>query len=120
MTPNSNPLMRTILLFFSILFAAAGLGQSVEELTKSAYALENEKKYDEAIEVYNKILKKDTSNYHSYVNRALLFDRLDKIQNAYDDYTKAIELQPDSAVAYHYRAILFYRMTYSEEAISNS
>jgi len=50
----------------------------------------------------------------------IIFDRLDKIQNAYDDYTKAIELQPDSAVAYHYRAILFYRMTYSEEAISDN
>src|SRR5262245_16113407 len=106
--------MRTTLLLFLMLFAASGFAQTVEELTKTAYDLENEKKYEEAIEIYSKILRKDTSHYHSYVNRAMLFDRLDKIQNAYDDYTKAIELHPDSAVAYHYRAILYYRMTYSE------
>jgi tetratricopeptide (TPR) repeat protein len=86
--------MRTILLLLSIFFAFGGFAQSAEELTKTAHDLENEKKYEEAIGIYSRILRKDSSHYHSYVNRALLFDRMDKIQNAYDDFTKAIELYP--------------------------
>jgi len=103
--------MRAIIISLFIFSATSGISQSVQELVKQANELEKEKKYNEAIELYNKILKLDTAHYYSYVSRGLLFDKLDKIENAFDDYTKAIAVHSDSALAYHCRAILLYRMT---------
>lgn len=42
------------------------------------------------------------------------------MQKSYDDYSKAISIYPDSALAYHYPAISFYKMLYSDEAIKDN
>lgn len=41
----------------------------------------------------------------AYYNRGLAYENLDKFQNAIDDFTKAIALNPDDASSYLYRGI---------------
>ena len=110
-------LMKYFTLCTLLFFTTNCLAQTVEELLKKAYQLEKDKKNEEALVIYNKILKQDTTHYQGYVSRGFLYNNMDEMQKSYDDYSKAISIHPDSALAYHYRAILMFRMLYSDEAI---
>jgi tetratricopeptide (TPR) repeat protein len=106
------------ILFVIFLFIASNLfAQSARELLDKADKLKEKKKFDEALTIYNRILKDDSTHYHAYLQRGLLFNDMDEMQKSYDDYSKAAAMYPDSALAYHYRAILLFRMLYTEEAI---
>lgn len=106
-----------------ILLFLAGLtthAQTNDELIQKAGQLTSEKKFQEALVILNKVLAKDTLNYKAFISRGLVYNEIDEMQKSYDDLTKAIDIAPDSARGYHYRAILFFRLMYSDEAISDN
>jgi len=109
--------MKFLVLILLICFTTNGFTQTVQNLITKANELSEDKKFDEALVLYNKAVKLDTTHYQAYVRRGFLFNNMDEMQKSYDDYSKAISIQPDSALAYHYRAILLFRMAYSDEAI---
>jgi tetratricopeptide (TPR) repeat protein len=109
--------MRKIFLL-SLLFVTGNLlAQSVKGLLDKAYDLRSAGKHDEAIALYDQVLRKDTINYEAYVYRGLSYYEAGKTQKAYDDYSKAISMYPDSSLAYHHRAILLYAALYTDESI---
>lgn len=87
---------------------------------KQARNLVSEKKFAQAAEIFSQLIKTDSLCYTCYVERGSAYNEIDSLDNAFIDYTKAIELYPDSAEAYHRRGILFYRLRYSEESISDN
>lgn len=109
--------MKYLVLISLICFTSSGFTQTVQSLLDKAYKLSEDKKYKEALALYDRALELDSTHYQAYINRGLLFNNIDEIQKSYDDYSKAIVIHPDSALAYHYRAILFFKMAYSDESI---
>ncbi|MCB9769096.1 MAG: rhomboid family intramembrane serine protease [Candidatus Omnitrophica bacterium] len=66
-------------------------------LGKEAYAAHSEGRYEEALDYYNRIIKKDPYNAWAYSNRADINRRLGKYVDALRDERKAAELDPSYA-----------------------
>ncbi len=60
------------------------LGTSYDELDKT----------EKAIEVYTAAIERFPMDYNLYYNRALVYDKMDQIDNAYADFKRAVEINP--------------------------
>ena len=58
-----------------------------------AYNLSKEKKYDEAIEVYNKVIKSNNKLQLAYYNRGFSYLATKHYDNALWDFNKVMDLQ---------------------------
>ena len=57
--------------------------------------------YEDALRHYESAIKKDNSNGLYYFNRAVVKGKLDKLEQAIDDYTKAIENNPENSYKFN-------------------
>lgn len=63
---------------------------------------------EEAIRVFTDFIRSDPSNVGTYLNRGMAYERINHMQQAIADYSKAIELAPDYAKAYYVRGTLLW------------
>jgi len=63
---------------------------------------------EEAIRVFTESIQLDPSNASAYLNRGMVYERINHIQQAIADFSKAIELAPDYAKAYYVRGTLLW------------
>ncbi len=56
-------------------------------------------------------------DYRSYFGRAGAYQHLEKLDQAIDDYTQAIRLNPGGAMAYHERAVCLARLNQDDRAL---
>ena len=63
---------------------------------------------EEAIGVFTESIQLDHSNASAYLNRGMAYERINHMQQAIADYSKAIELAPDYAKAYYARGTLLW------------
>jgi len=63
---------------------------------------------EEAIRVLTESIRMDSANASSYLNRGMAYERINHLQQAIADYSKAIELVPDYAKAYYVRGTLLW------------
>lgn len=75
------------------------------------------KDYKRAIADYNKTIEINPKFSWPYLNRALVYRRLDKNEEALVDYNKAIELDPNYADAYNSRAWMYCQQKKFETAL---
>lgn len=113
-------MIRKLFLLPLLLFTLQANSQSINELLKKADKLVKEKKHKEALTIYQQAWKKDSTNYDLYMDRGSLYLEMKDPENAFYDFTKAVDLKPDSAQPYHHRAISLYAMMYTEEAIMDN
>lgn len=69
-------------------------------LLKKAIELINQKKFKEAISVLNEIIFIDFLNPLAYFQRGLAYYELKKYDNAINDFSKVISIEPENASAY--------------------
>lgn len=112
--------MKKLLLLPFLISSYLLSAQPVKELITRGQQLLGEKKYIEALDVYNKAFKRDSTKYDVFTGRGTAYFELKEYQKCYDDFSRAIALEPDSALAYHYRANLMYVLNYTEEAIADN
>ena len=84
-------------------------------------ALQNQKNknFDEAIRIYNKILKINPKITLVYYNLGLVYEQIENIKEAKDNYHKAIKIDPGFIFSYNNLGILFQRQGQKENAIKN-
>jgi len=68
-----------------------------------------QKKYASAMDYYNRSLGARSPCLATYLDRGRLQARLGNAAEAFHDYEKAIEHDPELSLAYHERALLFYQ-----------
>ncbi|MDR0738107.1 MAG: tetratricopeptide repeat protein [Prevotellaceae bacterium] len=74
-------------------------------------------KYTQAINVFNLLIKTDTSLYEAYLFRGIAKYNLNDFIGAQSDFSKAIQMNPVYTPAYHYRAITSSRMGKYDDAL---
>lgn len=73
---------------------AIKVAPSAKAYANRAMMLRDEKKYDLAIDYYNKALQMNIVDYESYGNRGNVYLSLNKPELAFQDYRKALSLKP--------------------------
>jgi len=84
-----------------------------------AEKLESEKKYDDALKIYNGLLAKDSSIARYYEKRSGLYYDQSKFQLAANDLSRAMELEPNNAKYYYFMALVMYSSENPTPAINN-
>lgn len=64
------------------IYARRGLARTLMQLNE----------YEQSLEVFNEVIKKEPAFAASYANRGILYDRMGRYSEAVEDYKKAIEL----------------------------
>ena len=76
-------------------------------------------KYPQAINVFNLLIKTDSTLYDAYLFRGIAKYSLNDFIGAQADFSKAIHINPVYTPAYHYRAITHSRLGKYEEALKD-
>ena len=74
-------------------------------------------KYPQAINVFNLLIKTDTTLYEAYLFRGIAKYNLNDFIGAQADFSKAIQMNPVYTPAYHYRAITNSRTGKYDDAL---
>ncbi len=75
--------------------------KEVEKQLAKAVELYDSQKYNEAIALFDKVLKIEPSNATVYYYRAMSFDALNNYQKAIADYKATLKYAPDMVIAYY-------------------
>ena len=89
---------------------------SIAQLELESYKLDNSGKYQDAIEVCNKIIAL-TPSVNAYNNRGLAYSKLGFIDNAIEDYKKAIEIDATASYAYYNLALEYKNKSMYNDAL---
>lgn len=91
----------------------------LEQIIKTANSLSDTKKYNEAIEYYDKAIVLAPNNGLLYCLKAEPLHGLAKYKESIECYDKAIEVEPTCSLAYSRKGSAFYEAGFHEEAIIN-
>jgi len=106
-------------LFFTTCSVASFAVTDTSSVRKNADSLRIEKKYKEAIQLYTDLLNIDSTRGDLYVKRGNTRTWLDLYQDAYNDMSKALALQPDNPEYYIERGRLLMNINIQDDAISD-
>ena len=82
--------------------------ETVDSLLLKGLTAHNKEKYREAVEIYSEILQRDIKNNIMtiiYVHRGMAYYSSGQIENALNDFNRALELDPGNTSARYYRAL---------------
>jgi len=88
-------------------------------LRKAADSLVSNKKNREAERIYTSLLNTDSSRADIYEKRGITLAALSEYQDAFNDLSRALVLQPDNAEYYHQRGGFLMSINMQEDAISD-
>jgi tetratricopeptide (TPR) repeat protein len=76
--------------------------------------------YKNALEIYNNLIEKNDKNPDYYLARAKCFSKMEKMQDAYNDYNMAVKLGNMNSIYYYERGLfLSFFPQFATEAIDN-
>jgi tetratricopeptide (TPR) repeat protein len=93
--------------------------QNNNPVYKKAEKLFNEKKYDEALKIYNQLLDKDSSDADLWSWKGVVLSALKKYEDASRCFNKAVYLAPNDPKEYLHRGCFYLSLNYQDEAIED-
>jgi len=95
--------------------------KEIKQLMAKALELERvQKKYEEAISVYAKLIEIDPNQYIYYFNRGVLYGYLGEIGKAIAEYDRALELNPNHITSRANRSVAYSDRGDLDKAIAES
>ncbi|MBS1233363.1 MAG: repeat-containing protein [Nitrospirae bacterium] len=73
----------------------------------------------EAIRAFASSLELDSSNARAYLNRGMAYERMNNVQQAFEDYSRAIQLLPQDGKLHYIRGMLLWRYGLETEAVED-
>ena len=92
---------------------------AVQSYRKGKDLIDNDQKYEEAIEYLNKAIEKHEAHAEAFELRAYAQDMLGKQDIALADYNTCLEIDPSNPYAYYGRACIYLNMGKTKEAIED-
>lgn len=89
-----------------------------QKLFDKATVAARDKKPDDAVALYNQIVKNDPKDFGAWTELGTFYFRLDKLSPAEEAYNKALEQKPDFAVAQVNLGKLYLKQNQPEKAIT--
>lgn len=99
--------------------AAVDLDPSIDNLGFKAGTLYNLKRYDEALKVYDDILKAQPDNMTALFYRAGVFSDTNRFQNAAEDYSHIIDKGAANAETWNGRAWSYFQLSQLNVALAD-
>lgn len=93
-------------------------GKADPNVAAAELAMTN-KQWDQAIVLYEKVIKADPANVAALVGRSRAYLQTGNAQKALEDANAAVQKKPDSALAYGQRGIVFKVLQKSEDALTD-
>ena len=87
---------RSVFISLIFFFLITSCKQSNETLLNKANELDKKGKHDQAIDIYTKIIKRDTRLQLAYFNRGLTYLKTKNYDKALADFNKIMSLHPNS------------------------
>jgi tetratricopeptide (TPR) repeat protein len=81
--------------------------------------LQNQKRYEEAKQLFRKCIVKNTHYVDAYFNMGYILMQQDSLQKSYNFYDLAVKLQPDNPSAYYDRGVCNELMNKLQDAIAD-
>lgn len=104
------------ILFFLIL---SGCGNYAQKMIDKGYDLEKKGLYEEAIEVYTKVIAIRPDAAIAYNQRGICYYSQGQVDTAISNFQKAIELEPDYSLAYNNLGTAYFAKGEIDKAIEN-
>lgn len=105
-------------LFADYLYTIMKITQKINTLLEQqADTLYKAKRYEEAIFIYDQILKLDSGNARIWNNKGLCFNNLDRHADAISCYDKALNINPKHVLAWCNRGISLMKLNKHEDAL---
>jgi tetratricopeptide (TPR) repeat protein len=111
---------KIVFIFLLLVIFIPGRAQKINELIEKGTELLGREKYDSALLVFNRAWKLDSTNYYVNLNRGRVYFALKDWQGAFEDFSTAIILYPDSIMPYHERGILLLTTMNTDDAIADN
>jgi tetratricopeptide (TPR) repeat protein len=110
---------RTVSIGFIFLLNLGLAFSQADELMSEADGLFAKGKYDEAIEVYGKVLEEDPEKINAYLQRGLAFNITKKYEMAVQDYNKVLSMNPGIPAVLNSRGSMYMKMENYEAAMAD-
>jgi tetratricopeptide (TPR) repeat protein len=111
---------KTVCIILLLALFMPGRAQKIKELIDKGTELLGREKYDSALIIFNRAWKLDSNNYYVNLNRGRVHFAMENWQGAYEDFSTAIGLYPDSIMPYHERGILLLTTMNTDDAIADN
>lgn len=89
----------------------------IEELFLEGARILTLKKFDEALEIFNKVLEIDPNHIKALEARAVIYMQKGEIELAENDLEKAINIEPENARLYYRLGQVYYRKKDLDKAL---
>ncbi|MGB3465700.1 MAG: tetratricopeptide repeat protein [Cyclobacteriaceae bacterium] len=87
-------------------------------LAKKGYDLFRKRKYEDALELYNKAINLAPEESDYYASRALVYEKMGRFDEAIDDYREAVNKDANFIANYYRIGNVFFKQKMYEEAIA--
>ncbi len=76
-------------------------------------------RYDKSIELFTRAIEEDRRNALAFVSRGAAYLKLDRLDQARDDFDSAVVIKPDYARAYHMRGLVHEKQGEDQAALDD-
>jgi tetratricopeptide (TPR) repeat protein len=76
-------------------------------------------RYAEAVRAFAIAIQLDASHVRAFRNRGIAYQILGNLQQAFDDFSRVIEMQPGDPKAYYLRGVLYWNQSRNAEALAD-
>src|SRR5438067_7469494 len=91
----------------------------IPEEFERGVSLVDEGKYDEAIAVFNVVLREDSTHAEAFLHRGRCWDRKSEHDRAIEDFSAVIRLSPNDGRAFHFRGVSHAKKKEYAEAMAD-
>ena len=105
---NKNKIALLVILSVFLFSGFICAQENIDELFNKGIAFGQEKKYDEAVAVFNKIISLSPKNAEAYCYRGFAYEGKGSIDKAIEDFSKAIKIDPKFSLPYEMRAFVYF------------
>ncbi|RZJ72413.1 tetratricopeptide repeat protein [Flavobacterium sp.] len=110
-------MIKSLLATISLLFFSVGFCQ--DKLVEQANKKMDAGDFDSAMKLYNQAISEHPNDHELYVLRGNAFEQMSQPQQAFDDFTTSIALEPKNPKAFMQRGLFLLHSGYPEQALED-